>query len=140
MAISPTEAQINALLENPPEGGIRMLNMLKFREHAQYEDGSDGGCRNGMEAYLRYGAALGEGLLEAAGATIFYSEPVVGGVIGDDSATDYDVVAIIHYPNVQAFLTMTSSPEYQEAARHRTAGLERQLLICCSGNEPSLPG
>jgi uncharacterized protein (DUF1330 family) len=61
----------------------------------------------------------------------------VQGVIGDSSATDYDIIAIMQYPNRQAFLNMTSSPEYQVAHVHRDAGLARQLLICCAGNEPS---
>jgi hypothetical protein len=41
---------------------------------------------------------------------------------------------------LQAFLDMTASPAYQEAHKHREAGLERQLLICCAGNEPTLGG
>jgi uncharacterized protein (DUF1330 family) len=139
MATHPTDEQLQALLQSPVHGSIRMLNLLKFKEHAQYEDGSDGGCRNGMEAYLRYGAALNDdGILDAAGATMFYSEPVVGGVIGAANAVDYDVIAIVNYPSRQAFLDMVSLPAYQEASKHREAGLAHQLLICCSGNAPDL--
>ena len=138
MATAPTEQQLQALLQGPPEGSIRMINLLKFREQAEYEDGSAGGCANGMEAYLRYGAALEAGILDAIGATLIYSEPVVTGVIGEANALDYDIIAIVNYPSRQAFLDMAASPAYQEAHKHREAGLERQLLICCAGNEPSL--
>lgn len=138
MATEPTEEQMQALLQGPAEGSIRMINLLKFKAQAQYEDGTDGGCANGMEAYLRYGAALQDGILEAAGATMVYSEPVVTGVIGDAAALDFDVIAIVNYPSREAFLNMAASPEYQEAHKHRAAGLERQLLICCAGNEPTL--
>ena len=137
MATNPTDEQIQALMAGPAEGAIRMINLLKFKTKAEYGDGTDGGCANGMEAYLRYGAALSdEGILDAAGATMIYSEPVELGVIGDASAVDFDVVAILNYPSRQAFLDMTSSQAYLEAHKHREAGLEHQLLICCAGNAP----
>ncbi len=123
-------------MQGPAEGSIRMINLLKFKEKAEYEDGSDGGCANGMEAYLRYGEALNDGILDSAGATLIYSEPVMQGVIGDANAVDFDVIAIVSYPSRQAFLDMAASQVYLDAHRHREAGLERQLLICCSGNEP----
>ena len=138
MATAPTDEQVQALMQGPQEGSIRMINLLKFRDKAEYGDGTDGGCANGMEAYLRYGAALDAGILEAAGATLIYSEPVSMGVIGDAGTVDFDVIAIVNYPSRQAFLDMAASPEYQEAHKHRVAGLARQLLFCCEGNEPKL--
>ena len=139
MAIHPTEEQMQALMESKVEGSVRMLNLLKFRDRAEYEDGSDGGCRSGMEAYLRYSAALADGILDSVGATVFYGEPVVGGFIGEAGDSDYDMIAIVNYPSIQAFLDMVGMPAYEEAAKHREAGLERQVLIGCSGNEPALP-
>ncbi|MEH6592937.1 MAG: DUF1330 domain-containing protein [Halioglobus sp.] len=135
MATDSTEQQIEDLMKGPAEGSIRMLNMLKFKDKAEYSDGSDGGCENGMQAYMKYAAALHQGILEAAGAKLVFSESVAHGVIGAEDATDYDVVAIMQYPSRQAFLGMTSSAEYQEAHIHREAGLSHQLLICCAGNE-----
>lgn len=138
MATAPTDEQLEALLRGPAEGSIRMINLLKFKARAEYEDGTDGECANGMEAYLRYGEALDDGILEAAGATMIYSEPVVTGVIGAADALDFDIIAIVNYPSREAFIDMASSAAYQEAHKHREAGLERQLLICCAGNEPKL--
>lgn len=137
MASLPTQEQIQALLKNPPAGSVRMLNLLKFKAQAEYADGSNGGCSNGMEAYMRYGAALFDGILASVGAKLVFSEPVAAGIIGDADATDYDVVSIMQYPNIQAFLEMTSLPAYQEAAKHREAGLAHTVVICCSGNAPS---
>jgi uncharacterized protein (DUF1330 family) len=114
-----------------------MINLLKFKAQAEYDDGSDGGCSNGTEAYMRYAAALFDGILDAVGAKLVFSEPAVAGLIGDPDATNYDVVSIMQYPSIQAFLEMTSLPAYKQAAKHRDAGLAHQLLICCSGNEPS---
>jgi len=137
MAKYPTEEQTQALLHNPPAGSVRLLNLLKFKAQAEYEDGSTGGCGSGMEAYMRYGAALFDGILASVGAKLVFSEPVTGGIIGEAGTTDYDMVAIMQYPTMQAFLEMMSLPAYEQAAKHRDAGLAHQLLICCSGNEPS---
>jgi uncharacterized protein (DUF1330 family) len=138
MTTDSTQEQIDALMKGPAEGSIRMLNMLKFKQKAEYADGSDGGCDNGMQAYIRYSVALHkEGILAAAGAKLVFSEGVAQGVIGDSASTDFDIIAIMQYPCRQAFLNMISSPEYQAAHVHREAGLERQLLICCAGNDPS---
>ena len=137
MALLPTDAQIEALLNNPPAGSVRMINLLKFKAQAEYDDGSDGGCSNGMEAYMRYGAALFDGIFASVGAKLVFSEPVAAGFIGEAGTTDYDIVSIVQYPSIQAFLEMASLPAYKQAAKHREAGLAHQLLLCCSGNAPS---
>ena len=36
MALLPTDAQIETLLNNPPAGSVRMLNLLKFKAQAEY--------------------------------------------------------------------------------------------------------
>ena len=41
----------------------------------------------------------------------------------------WDTVAIAMYPSRKAMLEMMSSPEYQEIAVHRSAGLAGQLNI-----------
>ena len=58
MATHPTDEQVQALMQGPAEGSIRMINLLKFKAKAEYEDGNDGDCANGMEAYLRCAAVL----------------------------------------------------------------------------------
>jgi hypothetical protein len=76
MTTNPTDEQIQALMQGPAQGSIRMINLLKFKAKAEYEDGTDGGCANGMEAYLLYGAVLYDEILDAAGAALIYSEPL----------------------------------------------------------------
>ena len=110
MATDSTKEQIDALMKGPAEASIRMLNMLKFKQKAEYADGSNGGCDNGMQAYMRYSSALhNKGILAAAGAKLIFSELVDQGIIGDSASTDYDIIAIMQYPNRQAFLAMISS-------------------------------
>ncbi len=44
------------------------------------------------------------------------------------------MVAIIEYPTRAAYLKGFDSDEYQQAIKHRVAGLERRLLLQCTQN------
>jgi uncharacterized protein (DUF1330 family) len=46
----------------------------------------------------------------------------------------WDEVAIAKYPNRNALLRMSSSPEWREISVHRSAGLEGQLNIETTGS------
>ncbi|NCF19971.1 MAG: DUF1330 domain-containing protein [Haliea sp.] len=128
MATQPRREQIAALLENDKGEPIRMLNLLKFREFAQYSDGTDTGL-SGAEAYQRYAAEVVP-IIRKAGGEIVFSGQANTLVIGDGEL-EWDMVSIAEYPSVTAFLGMTSSDEYQKIHIHRDAGLEHQLLVEC---------
>jgi uncharacterized protein (DUF1330 family) len=49
-------------------------------------------------------------------------------VIGND-ADDWDAVILVEYPSRKAFLEMTSSPQYREVSKDRTAGLADSRLV-----------
>ncbi|MDP7547632.1 MAG: hypothetical protein QGF20_10100, partial [Alphaproteobacteria bacterium] len=56
----PTAEQLRNFRDHPRQGAIHMINLLKFRERARYQDGEvEDGDISGREAYLRYGAAVG---------------------------------------------------------------------------------
>jgi uncharacterized protein (DUF1330 family) len=120
MATQPRREQIAALLENDKGGPIRMMNLLKFREFAKYSDGTDTGL-SGAEAYQRYAAEVVPIISKTGGEVVF----------SGDTNTLWDMVSIVEYPSVAAFLGMTSSDEYQKIHVHREAGLEHQLLVEC---------
>ncbi len=96
------------------DGPVQMLNLLDFKP---------GG---GAERYAEYGAAVAP-LLEKAGGRIVYagSGAGSGALIGP---TGWDLVAVVEYPTRQAFIEMTSSPEYLEIAHLRVEALERAEL------------
>ncbi len=116
-------------------GPIRMINLLKFKDVADYGDRPDpsttGSPSTGAEAYARYGA-IAMGHFAPVGATIFYAAAADMTVIGP-SDEDWDQVAIIEYPSREKFLAMVSKPSYQEGVYHRTAGLADTRLIMTSG-------
>jgi len=128
MATQPRREQIAALLENDKGGPIRMLNLLKFREFAKYSDGTDTRL-SGFEAYQRYAMEVVE-IIGKVGGEVVSSGQASTLVIGDGEL-EWDMVSIVEYPSVAAFLGMTSSEEYKKIHVHREAGLEHQLLVQC---------
>ena len=125
-AVAPTPDQIQELIEDGHDRPIYMVNLLKFKEKAEYEDGRATDL-TGREAYAIYGAEVVEHLANVGG------KPVIGGDVTGLRLGEveelWDVVAIAMYPNRKAMLTMITAPEYQKSAVHRSAGLAGQLNI-----------
>lgn len=132
MAIAPTSQQLAALAERAPDGKLYMLNLLKFKERAEYADGRDSEL-SGAEAYARYAEGVGGIIRELGGRGIWSGYSNVQ-VIGDGDAA-WDMVAIVEYPSLEAFRKMTASEAYQAVHVHREAGLDHQLLINCLSAE-----
>ena len=103
-----------------------MVNLLKFKQSAEYEDGSDSHL-TGAEAYARYGVEVTR-LVEALGGTIVYSGDVTGLMLGEVEEL-WDLVALARYPSLAAFREMALSPEMHAIEHHRKAGLAGQLNI-----------
>jgi len=117
---------IQQMMEPGPEGPIFMVNLLKFRFHAEYEDGRETKL-TGREAYMIYGRAVAE-LLPKYGAAPIFAGDVTMLMIGQVEEL-WDEVAIAAYPNRKALLDMSLSEEWQAISIHRSAGLKGQLNI-----------
>ena len=124
--VTPSEAQMQGFLEQGHDEPIYMLNLLKFKERAEYEDSRDSDL-TGEQAYGIYGQAVADFLVKVGGAPVF-SASVERLMLGEVEDL-WDSAAIAMYPSRQAMLNMISLPEYQEIAVHRSAGLEGQLNI-----------
>ena len=124
--ILPNEEQLKGFTDEPEKGPIKMLNLIKLKNYAEYADGRETNL-SGLEAYMLYGEETKEHL-KKVGAKIIFSGQVSRLMIGE--ADDmWDLVAIAEYPNRKAMLEMIMDPNYQESAKHREAGLEGQLNI-----------
>ena len=91
-----------------------MLNLLKFKE---------GG---GALEYATY-AGLARKMIEEAGGRVVYAGRVDQILVGETG--DWDMIALVEYPNRKAFLEMVSRPDYLQASEHREAGLEQTVLM-----------
>jgi uncharacterized protein (DUF1330 family) len=124
--LTPSQEQIQGFFEPGADGPIYMLNLLKFKEKAEYEDGRETDL-TGAEAYALYGAAVSKILINLGGGGMFNAK-VERLMLGEVEEL-WDTVAIAMYPNRQAMMDMTQSPEYQAIHHHRVAGLAGQLNI-----------
>ena len=122
----PNEVQINGFLENPDIGPISMVNLLKYKDKAEYKDGRDTNL-SGEEAYALYAMEV-INYVEKYGGEFIFAGKVSRLMLGEVEEL-WDAVAIAKYPNRQAMLEMTMDPEYQKIHVHRDAGLEGQLNI-----------
>ena len=128
-AVLPKGEQLQALLGLGGDRPIVMVNLLKFRDKAQYDEPGEPEM-TGREAYDRYGSVMAP-LVLAKGGKLRFSSRVDALVIGEVGEL-WDAVAIMEYPSRAAFVEIATSPEVQEIGRHRKAGLAGQLLIQCS--------
>ena len=122
----PNEDQINGLLENSEIGPISMVNLLKYKDKAIYEDGRDTNL-TGEEAYGLYAMEV-INFVEKYGGEFIFAGKVSWLMLGEVENL-WDAVAIAKYPNRKALFEMTMDPGYQKIHVHRDAGLEGQLNI-----------
>ncbi|MDH3295235.1 MAG: DUF1330 domain-containing protein [Acidimicrobiia bacterium] len=118
--------RIRQMMEPGPDGPIFMVNLLKFKERAEYEDGRETDL-TGRQAYQLYGRAVSKLITEYGGEVTFVAD-VTFLSLGQVEEL-WDEVAIARYPNRGALLAMSSSDAWREAAVHRTAGLAGQLNL-----------
>jgi uncharacterized protein (DUF1330 family) len=118
--------QIEAAGQAGPEGPVFMINLLKFKEKAEYEDGRETDL-TGREAYNLYGAGVA-GLLPEFGARFFFMSNFTHVALGQVEDL-WDELAIAVYPNRNALFRMSQSQEWQDLAVHRAAGLVGQINL-----------
>jgi uncharacterized protein (DUF1330 family) len=124
--VMPNEEQIAGFMEPDDGVTIYMVNLLKYRDRAEYADGRETDL-SGREAYALYTEGVQECLAKVGGALQFKGQ-VRRLMLG--SVEDlWDDVAIAMYPNRAAMMQMMQLPEMQEIGQHRAAGLAGQLNI-----------
>ena len=128
-AVTPTKEQLQNLLDSDFEVPVSMLNLLKFKEHAEYADGRTSEL-SGAEAYSLYGEKMAPFVISKGGRLVFggRAEHLMLGEVDEL----WDTVAIMEYPSKEAFVEIVSAPEVGEFSVHRSAGLAGQLLIAVS--------
>ena len=131
-SIDPTAEQVRALRDAGPDGPVVMLDLLKFRERANYPEGSLHASCSGAEAYRRYQTAFAETVGDVSGAEVAWEGQVDRTFVGD-AAQDWDKCLLVRYPSRQHFLAMMATAAYREALVHRYAGLERTILLQLQG-------
>ncbi|WP_018636100.1 DUF1330 domain-containing protein [Parafrankia elaeagni] len=114
MAVNPSSADMQSLLDSLPDEPFVMLNLLRFRP--------DGG----RESYAEYSRRAGKALARHGGELVYFGEGSTALVAEPGQA--WDAVLLIRYPSRAAFLRMVADPEYQETVSLRTEALTEAVL------------
>ncbi len=122
--IDPTKEVFAAFKANDRPGPIHMLNLVKLREQASYQDGR---TASGAEAYAAYGRES-RPVFQRLGGRIVWQGKLELMLIGPH-AEYWDHCFIAEYPSVKAFVEMIRDPVYRQAVKHRQAAVEDSRLI-----------
>lgn len=122
--LDPDREAFKAFKALPRDEPSEMLNLVRLRDRAVYEDGRQ---VTGAEAYKAYGKASSPIFAGVGGKIIWSGDPRFM-VIGP-AAEVWHVAFIARYPTAQAFLDMVYDPAYQAVVFHRQAAVEDSRLI-----------
>ncbi len=125
--VTPSDPkQIEEMMAEGPEGPIYMVNLLKFRNKAEYADGRETNL-TGREAYNIYAKEVTKLVEKFGGKAVFWGDTTAL-LLGQVDEL-WDEVAIVSYPSRADLWKMSTSPEWQAIGVHRQAGLKGQLNI-----------
>ena len=125
----PNHDQMKGFFDNEDDGKpIYMVNLLKFRDKAEYKDGRETSL-TGREAYRLYAEVFEKYLIDLGGEITFVSE--VSRLTIGKVENLWDSIAIAKWPSkkIMGESMNPNEPHILEAYQHRSAGLEGQLNI-----------
>ena len=133
--IDPSRANFEAFKALPRDEPIHMLNLLQYRDQADYPAGHDhaGKGWTGRRAYEEYGKTSGP-IFRRVGGTIVWRGTYQTVVTGPDAMQWHDGF-IATYPSAAAFFEMIKDTDYQAAVVNRTAALSDSRLVRFSPSE-----
>ena len=129
--IDPSPANFQAFKDLPRDEPIHMLNLLRFRDLAEYPQGHEhhGNGWTGRRAYEEYGKTSGP-IFQGVGGKIVWRgafQTMVTGPEPDEKVWHDGFVA--EYPNSGAFFAMIKDADYQLAVVNRTAAVSDSRLM-----------
>ena len=114
-AVNPRYATLNTdyaaemfSMSDEEDGPIWMVNLMKYREIADYGDGQESNI-SGQEADDLYAPMA---VLADIGAEIVFAGNVETQLLGDTPKLDR--IAVVKYPTRRSFLKMSSRKDFQE--------------------------
>lgn len=127
--IDPSPANFAAFKGLPRDEPIHMLNLLLYRDLAEYPEGHDhhGKGWTGRRAYEEYGKTSGP-IFRRVGGTIVWRGAFQTMVTGPEDRQWHDGF-VAQYPSAGAFFEMIKDADYQLAVVNRTAALVDSRLI-----------
>lgn len=128
--IAPTDRSAAALIARGLDSPVVMLNLLKFRDVADYSHAPDlapPAPISGPAAYALYADGIAP-LLRASGGEVLFEGAGGAWFIGPEG-DGWDRVLLVRQASVAAFLAFAQDPEAQQFGPHRTAALADSRLL-----------
>ncbi len=128
--INPTDEAAMALFSKDLKGEVIMLNMIKYKDFADYSEFPDlapAKVITGEQAYQLYMQHTSPFLQESGGEVIFMgtaSEYFIG-----PADSKWDLVFLIKQKSLQHFMTFATNQEYLAGIGHRTAAVADSRLL-----------
>ncbi|BAI96797.1 hypothetical protein Sj15T_12550 [Sphingobium sp. TA15] len=104
-----------------------MINLLRYREHADYGDRTDVTPCSGRQAYRRFSQAALP-CVQRVGGRVCWSGPILGRVLCPEDQR-WDTLFLVEYLSFTCPPRIYSDPEFQSIMCHRTAAPEDSRLI-----------
>jgi uncharacterized protein (DUF1330 family) len=129
--VDPDRERFAAFRALERDGPVHMLNLIRLRERAAYEDGR---AASGAEAYAAYGRESRPVFEQLGGRQVWLGVPEL--MLIGPAAVCWDVAFIAEYPSGDAFVQMLRDPAYREAVKHRTAAVADSRLLRLRPGQP----
>lgn len=127
-SLNPSREQLARFAERmPADQPILMLNLLRYRDEAEYPADSGQSPCSGREAYARYSRTALAKVRGVGGSVQLLASAHVALIAPEGE--HWDEILLVRYPSKAAFLGMLADPEYGAATVHRTAALADSRLV-----------
>ncbi len=120
---TPDLSYLERLATATPDGPVWMVNLMHYREQADYRDGRESAI-SGREADDRYTPLES---LAAVGAEIVLAADVDAQLIG--APPTWDRVGVVKYPTRRAFVEMQQRPDFVAQHVHKDAGMAQTIVM-----------
>lgn len=128
--LMPTQEAGRKFVMRQIRGSIVMLNLLRFRETADYSDTPELTPTepiSGKQAYQLYVKHTLPFLTQSGGEILFMGEG--GDFLIGPANESWDAVLLIKQNSVNSFLAFESNTDYMKGIGHRTAALADSRLL-----------
>ena len=127
--VDPTREQFDAFKALPHDEPVAMLNLLRFRDKAEYPADHPLAAAelSGPAAYERYGTESGP-IFRRVGGRILWSGKPEATLIGPAEEL-WNSAFVAWYPAAAAFLEMVTDSDYRRAVVHRQAAVATSRLV-----------
>jgi hypothetical protein len=136
--LEPTQESGRALMQRGISGSVFMLNLLRFRDVADYSETphlAPSESISGEAAYHLYIRHTLPHLKKSGGELTFLGKG--GNFLIGPREERWDAAMLVRQSSIGEFMAFASDPEYMQGIGHRTAALEDSRLLPLIEDDPA---